>query len=109
MKKEKFILDEDSITDEEYLEQEFPKGKTKFRGQAMVLLALARQQGKQEVLRKVNKLIDEEIADEKEAMKNGTKRMEWTILKELNLVKMKLTEQTKGELKDKKNEQGEKE
>jgi hypothetical protein len=32
-------------TDIEYLEKEFPKGETKFRGQAMVLLALAREQG----------------------------------------------------------------
>lgn len=31
--------------DIEYLEQEFPKGKTKFRGQSMVLLTLARIQG----------------------------------------------------------------
>ena len=31
--------------DEEYLDKEFPKGKTKFRGQAMVLLALARKEG----------------------------------------------------------------
>ena len=37
-------------SDEEYLNQEFPKGKTKFRGQAMVLLALARKQGKSELI-----------------------------------------------------------
>ena len=36
--------------DEEYLNQEFPKGKTKFRGQAMVLLALARKEGKSELI-----------------------------------------------------------
>lgn len=34
--------------DEEYLDEEFPKGKTKFRGQAMVLLALARREGKKQ-------------------------------------------------------------
>lgn len=37
-------------SDEEYLNQEFPKGKTKFRGQAMVLLALARKEGKAELI-----------------------------------------------------------
>ena len=31
--------------DEDYLDKEFPKGKTKFRGQAMVLLTLARKEG----------------------------------------------------------------
>lgn len=31
--------------DIEYLDQEFPKGKTKFRGKAMVLLSLARGVG----------------------------------------------------------------
>ena len=31
--------------DKDYLDKEFPKGKTKFRGQAMVLLALARREG----------------------------------------------------------------
>jgi flagellar motor switch protein FliG len=35
-------------TDIEYLEKEFPKGETKFRGQAMVLLALAREQSKKQ-------------------------------------------------------------
>jgi len=34
--------------DKEYLDNNFPKGKTKFRGQAMVLLALSRNQGKSE-------------------------------------------------------------
>ena len=31
--------------DIDYLDKEFPKGETKFRGQAMVLLALARKEG----------------------------------------------------------------
>ena len=35
--------------DIEYLDEKFPKGKTKFRGEAMVLLAMARQQGKIEI------------------------------------------------------------
>ena len=34
--------------DEEYLDEKFPKGKSKLRGEAMVLLALARRKGKQE-------------------------------------------------------------
>ena len=34
--------------DEEYLDEQFPKGETKFRGQAMVLLALARQVGEEQ-------------------------------------------------------------
>jgi len=36
--------------DIEYLDEQFPKGKTKFRGQAMVLLALSRTQGRAEAL-----------------------------------------------------------
>lgn len=34
--------------DMDYLDEQFPKGKTKFRGQAMVLLAFAREEGKSE-------------------------------------------------------------
>jgi len=34
--------------DLEYLDEKFPKGKTKFRGEAMVLLALARKEGRAE-------------------------------------------------------------
>ena len=45
-------------TDEEYLDKEFPKGKTKFRGQAMVLLALAKQEGKQAEQKRILELID---------------------------------------------------
>ena len=41
--------------DEEYLDKEFPKGKTKFRGQAMVLLALARHQREKEILEIIDK------------------------------------------------------
>ena len=38
--------------DIEYLDKEFPKGKTKFRGEAMVLLALAREEGENELRKK---------------------------------------------------------
>ena len=36
------------IEDEKYLDEKFPKGKSKLRGEAMVLLTLARRRGKQE-------------------------------------------------------------
>ena len=39
------MKDKEILKDEEYLDEQFPKGETKFRGQAMVLLALARQVG----------------------------------------------------------------
>jgi hypothetical protein len=45
--------------DIEYLEKEFPKGQTKFRGQAMVLLTLARIQGSLSEEKEVLKLIDD--------------------------------------------------
>jgi len=52
---------------EEYLDKEFPKGKTKFRGQAMVLLALARQQREKEIKEKIEKWRkDKGIFSEKE-------------------------------------------
>jgi hypothetical protein len=35
--------------DEKYLDEKFPKGKTKFRREAMVLLALARKEGRKEI------------------------------------------------------------
>ena len=34
--------------DIEYLDKEFPKEETKFRGQTMILLSLAREEGKQQ-------------------------------------------------------------
>lgn len=43
----------------DYLEQEFPKGKTRFRGQAMVLLALAQIDEKNKILELLNSMIDE--------------------------------------------------
>ena len=46
--------------DENYLDKEFPKGKTKFRGQAMVLLALARQEGQQAEQKRILEIIDED-------------------------------------------------
>lgn len=61
--------------DIEYLDKEFPKGKTKFRGQAMVLLALAREQGKQETLKN-------EIKNQKKSRKTFQ-----TILKSKNVNK----------------------
>jgi len=47
--------------DEDYLEEHFPKGD-KRRGEVMVLLALARIQGKQEykMTSKINKLVEKE-------------------------------------------------
>ena len=49
------------IPAEEYLNEKFPKGKNKFRGQAMVLLALAKQeaikQGYAKALDDVKKII----------------------------------------------------
>ena len=44
--------------DERYLNKEFPKGETKFRGQAMVLLALAREQGKEQATADFIKMIE---------------------------------------------------
>ncbi len=38
-----------TMKDEDYLDEQFPKGKTKFREQAMVLLALAREVGKEDL------------------------------------------------------------
>ena len=40
----------------DYLEQEFPKGKTKFRGQAMVLLALAEIGEKNRIIEKIESI-----------------------------------------------------
>lgn len=44
--------------DIEYLDENFPKGKSKFRGEAMVLLALARRQGKSEGIKESIKIIE---------------------------------------------------
>jgi hypothetical protein len=40
---------------EEYLDQEFPKGETKFRGQAMVLLALAKSEAQAELDKQIER------------------------------------------------------
>jgi len=45
------------LTAEEYLEKEFPKGETKFRGQAMVLLALAKIEGREDAKQDFEKMI----------------------------------------------------
>ena len=37
------------LEDEEYLDKVFPKGKTKFRGIAIVLMILAREIGKEQM------------------------------------------------------------
>ena len=50
------ILKDKIFEAEEYLDQEFPKGKTKFRGQAMVLLALTKQEKDKEASEKVEEL-----------------------------------------------------
>jgi len=49
--------------DEEYLDEKFPKGKSKLRGEAMVLLALARKVGREEVIER-NNLTEEELEAE---------------------------------------------
>ena len=40
---------------EQYLDKEFPKGKTKFRGQAMVLIALSREEERKRILKLIDK------------------------------------------------------
>ena len=45
--------------DIEYLDEQFPKGKTKFRGEAMVLLALARKHGEEKRNVEVKKAMDD--------------------------------------------------
>ena len=49
------------IEDEEYLDEKFPKGMSKLRGEAMVLLALARRRGKQEAQKMFLEEIDDRI------------------------------------------------
>ncbi len=49
--------------DKEYLEEKFPKGKTKFRGEATVLLLLARMQGMKQRNAEVKQAIEEIIND----------------------------------------------
>jgi predicted RNA-binding protein len=100
LKKE--IIEEDI----EYLDQEFPKGKTKFRGQAMVLLALARKQAKSETLKKVfeeienlikEKRIREKIEETKEP------KSEWAMLRAGDLYernKLELLEELTQKLKE---------
>lgn len=56
------------LEDEEYLDEKFPKGMSKLRGEAMVLLALARRRGKQEAqkmfLEEIDEWVEECIGDE---------------------------------------------
>ena len=44
-----------------YLDEKFPKGESKLRGEAMVLLALAREEGKQSALKQFEELIDNKL------------------------------------------------
>ena len=53
----------EQIEDEEYLDEKFPKGKSKLRGEAMVLLALARRRGKQEAQKMFLEEIDKLQSD----------------------------------------------
>ena len=46
-------------SDEEYLDEQFPKGD-KRRGEAMVLLALARIQGEKDQIKSIQKYIKEQ-------------------------------------------------
>ena len=57
------------LTAEDYLDKEFPKGETKLRGQAMVLLVLAKMQGRIDALKEVKNVLKEfgnnwEVAEE---------------------------------------------
>ncbi len=49
--------------DIEYLDEKFPKGKTKFRGEAMVLLTLARIEGEQKRNAEVKQIIDKGLKE----------------------------------------------
>lgn len=51
------------LKDEEYLDEKFTKGKSKLRGEAMVLMALAREVGRKEIGRRIER---------KERLKKGS-------------------------------------
>jgi len=44
---------------EEYLDEKFPKGKSKLRGEAMVLLALTKQEEQEKILQMINRWLIE--------------------------------------------------
>ena len=60
-----YLNEDDEMTTkkaEEYLDQEFPKGETKFRGQAMVLLALAKHEGKLQAINEFKEKLKERLS-----------------------------------------------
>lgn len=72
----KLTNDFDYPEDERYLNKEFPKGKTKFRGQAIVLLTLSRHQGTKEQRLKFKEYIDKRIKKLKELTRNAKEDIE---------------------------------
>ncbi len=74
--------------DVEYLEEKFPKGETKFRGEAMVLLSLARMQGVKERNTEVKQAIEEiinDIGEDSESWKSHGKEGFNELLQKLGL------------------------
>jgi len=57
------------MKDEDYLDVKFPKGKTKYRGEALVLLALARMVERERIL----KLIDYKIKEKRKQVEDDMK------------------------------------
>lgn len=55
--------------DIDYLDEKFPKGKTKFRGEAMVLLTLARQVGKENVVKEYEEYLDDYKKEQRELVR----------------------------------------
>jgi len=47
----------------EYLDEKFPKGKSKLRGEAMVLLALTKQETKSKILQLQDKFVEDVIQE----------------------------------------------
>lgn len=84
------------LTAEDYLDKEFPKGETKFRGQAMVLLALAKMQGRTDALKKVEKEIDD-ILDKIKNNWNKTNNPKLQVIRELNQLIQRLEKLRGGE------------
>ena len=62
--------------DVEYLEEKFPKGKTKFRREAMVLLSLARIQGEETRNTEVQKVIESIFEDNLDVYEFKTKLLQ---------------------------------
>ena len=68
---------------EEYLDEKFPKGKSKLRGEAMVLLALAKQEEQERILQIINRWLIERTYQTKKELPALIKFMpfEWDELK----------------------------